>query len=117
MDNGTDQDSPILAVVFLTSAGQVITKSALRDFRQNVLENDDIFRSEFLSNVVFYGGGQDEVELEAGVIEELGAEDKPHTFSWRAKPLPPVPPLVHTCSSSAEPGSLGECTSTSTTSS
>jgi hypothetical protein len=59
----------VLALVYLAKPGRIISRSALREFRATKLEKDDVFRSAFYSNIVFYGSKQ----IEPDAIEELAA--------------------------------------------
>ncbi len=58
-------------MVYLTSPGQTISKTALRDFRNSTLDRDDIFQAEFFSNVVFYGSEEEDLQIESDALEEL----------------------------------------------
>lgn len=60
-------------LVYTTVAGQSITKAAIRQFRANVLDKDDVFRSSFYTNLIFYGGKQHEIEIEPEAFSELAA--------------------------------------------
>ncbi|OQD97658.1 hypothetical protein PENSOL_c011G00231 [Penicillium solitum] len=55
-DISFEGEGPALVLVYTTVAGQSITKAALRQFRANVLDKDDVFRSSFYANLIFYGG-------------------------------------------------------------
>ncbi|KAF2753095.1 amidase [Pseudovirgaria hyperparasitica] len=66
-------DGPSLAVVYLVTSGQKVSRKNLRDFRENVLDKDDIFQPEFCRNVVFYGGDESELDVTDDAIEELDA--------------------------------------------
>ncbi|KAJ5697591.1 amidase, partial [Penicillium malachiteum] len=60
-----------LVLVYITIAGQSVTKAALREFRTKVLDKDDVFHPEFYTNVVFYGNKKDEIEIEPEAYNEL----------------------------------------------
>ena len=60
-------------LVYTTVAVQSITKTALRQFRANILDKDDVFRSEFYANLIFYGGKKHEIEIEPEALSELAA--------------------------------------------
>ncbi|KAG8533084.1 uncharacterized protein KY384_001867 [Bacidia gigantensis] len=64
-------DDPTLLIVYLTSPGDRISKSALLDFRTNVLDRDDVFQPEFCSNIVYYGSKKDDLEIEPDALEQL----------------------------------------------
>ncbi|OHE97502.1 glutamyl-tRNA(Gln) amidotransferase [Colletotrichum orchidophilum] len=66
-----DDDSLALVLVYTTSPGQVITKSALRKFRSDVLDRDDVFRAEFFSNIVFFGAKEKDLRVEPGALNEF----------------------------------------------
>ncbi|KAF4764335.1 hypothetical protein HAV15_000346 [Penicillium sp. str.  len=66
-------EGPALVLVYTTVAGQSITKAAIRQFRANVLDKDDVFRSSFYTNLIFYGGKQHEIEIEPEAFSELAA--------------------------------------------
>jgi hypothetical protein len=74
-DNGTT-----LVLVYLTKPGQSISRLALREFRTNSLEKDDIFRPEFYCNIVFYGSKKEDLHIEPGALEELAAWKNTSTF-------------------------------------
>lgn len=59
--------------MYLTKPGQNISKSALREFRANILDQDDVFQPEFYCNLVFYGSMKDELQIEPDALEELAA--------------------------------------------
>ncbi|PSN64376.1 hypothetical protein BS50DRAFT_636567 [Corynespora cassiicola Philippines] len=70
-----------LILVYPVTPGLRISTSALRDFRTNTLQRDDVFQPDFCHNVVFYGSKEDGVEVEPGALEELQAWDvKTRTF-------------------------------------
>jgi hypothetical protein len=70
-----------LVLAYLTKPGQSISKSALRDFRANTLDQDDVFHPKFYCNVVFYGSKEDDLQIEPGALEELAAwNTKTSTF-------------------------------------
>jgi hypothetical protein len=72
-------NTPLLALVYLTKPGQVISRSSLREFRTTKLEQDDVFHSAFYSHFVFYGSKQEDLQVEPDVIEELVEWD---TKTW-----------------------------------
>ncbi|OQD66177.1 hypothetical protein PENPOL_c005G02364 [Penicillium polonicum] len=72
-DISFDGELPALVLVYTTVAGQSITKTALRQFRANILDKDDVFRSEFYANLIFYGGKKHEIEIEPEALSELAA--------------------------------------------
>jgi hypothetical protein len=57
-DNGTT-----LVLVCVTKSGQSISRLALREFRTNSLEKDDVFRPEFYCNIVFHGSKKEDVHI------------------------------------------------------
>ena len=70
-----------MALVYKTAAGQNITKQALREFRANALDQDDVFRSEFYGNVVFYGSKKADFRVEPDALDELAVWNvKTQTF-------------------------------------
>lgn len=76
-----DVNTPVLVLVYLTKPGQIISTTALRNFRATSLEQDDVFHSEFYANIVFYGSKEDSLQIEPDAIEELEAwSTKTRTF-------------------------------------
>ena len=68
--------------MYLTTPGQSISKSALREFRAQILDRDDVFQPEFCCNAVFYGSKNDEIHIEPDALEELSAwHTETHTFA------------------------------------
>jgi hypothetical protein len=59
--------------LYPTGNGDKITKSLLEDFREDCLENDDIFQPAFLEHFVFYGADKSSVELQPSVINLLAS--------------------------------------------
>ena len=59
--------------MYLTTPDDIISKSALLEFRTHVLDRDDVFQREFCSNIVFYGSKEGDLELKSDVLEQLGA--------------------------------------------
>jgi hypothetical protein len=57
--------------------GRNITKGALQEFRDNVLDRDDVFRPEFCSNIVFVGAHEADVNILPDALDELA--------SWQVK--------------------------------
>ncbi|PGH09380.1 hypothetical protein AJ79_05692 [Helicocarpus griseus UAMH5409] len=47
--------TPTLILVYRTEQGQAVSGSALRHFRTDTLDQDDVFQPEFFSNIVFSG--------------------------------------------------------------
>jgi hypothetical protein len=75
-DNGTT-----LVLVCVTKSGQSISRLALREFRTNSLEKDDVFRPEFYCNIVFHGSKKEDLHIEPGALEELAMwKTKTRTF-------------------------------------
>lgn len=67
--------------MYLTTPGDIISKSALLDFRSNVLDRDDVFQPEFCSNMVYYGSEKDDLEVKPDALEQLAAwHTKTQTF-------------------------------------
>lgn len=99
-------------LVYTTVAGQSITKAAIRQFRANVLDKDDVFRSSFYANLIFYGGKQHEIEIEPEAFSELAAWNV-QTQSFLAAPRSEFL-LDHMCWREAKPGNHGEYMMTST---
>ncbi|KAJ2980269.1 hypothetical protein NQ176_g2746 [Zarea fungicola] len=64
-------DSHTLALVYVTNAGETVSASALQEFRAGRLSRDDVFRSEFAENVIFYGSDEAGLVIEPEAIQEL----------------------------------------------
>ncbi|KAI1411459.1 amidase [Hypoxylon sp. FL1857] len=80
-DAGFNGDDIAPVLVYPTTPGETISRSALQDFRTNVLDRDDVFQPVFFSNVVFYGSERGDVTLEPDALEELNAwNTKTQTF-------------------------------------
>ncbi|KAK1961465.1 amidase [Colletotrichum sublineola] len=76
-----ENDFLALVLVYTTSPGQVITKSALHRFRSEVLDQDDVFRAEFFSNIVFFGAKEKDLRVERGALNEFDDDHvKSQTF-------------------------------------
>ncbi|RHZ68074.1 hypothetical protein CDV55_107783 [Aspergillus turcosus] len=71
--DAADSEVPLLVLVYKTTAEQTITQSALREFRANVLDKDDVIRSEFWANVVFYGAEEKDINIAPEACDELAA--------------------------------------------
>jgi hypothetical protein len=69
-DNG-EASAPILFMVYTTEPGQIISREALRNFRANVLDRDDIFQNAFGTHVVFYGSSEQDIQIASDASEEL----------------------------------------------
>lgn len=78
--------------MYVTQPGQKISKSALRDFRANTLDQDDIFQPAFYCNVVFYGSKKEELQIEPDALEELSAWNTKTWKSVTGKPAAKVVP-------------------------
>lgn len=63
-------------MVYLTQPGQSISKTLLRDF---CINQDNVFRPEFLSHVVFYRYKEDNLIVYPEMVDKLKAWD---TQSW-----------------------------------
>ncbi|KAL8882801.1 MAG: hypothetical protein Q9198_000261 [Flavoplaca austrocitrina] len=66
-----DGEAPILVLVYKTTAGQSITKCALREFRAKALDKDDVFQPAFCHNAVFYGAKKADLQIEPDALNEL----------------------------------------------
>lgn len=67
--------------MYLTTPGQCISRSALREFRATILDRDDVFQPEFCCNIIYYGSKKDSLYLEPDALEELAAwHTKTQTF-------------------------------------
>jgi len=67
--------------VYQTTPGQSISKSALREFRTNILNRDDVFQPKFCQNVVFYGANKTDIQIEPDAVDELAIwNTKKHIF-------------------------------------
>ncbi|EEQ86219.2 amidase [Blastomyces dermatitidis ER-3] len=71
LDFESSNNDPTLALVYITKPGQTVSGSALRQFRTDTLDRDDVFQPEFFSNVIFYGCKEAEFCLEPDAREEL----------------------------------------------
>ncbi|KAF2811178.1 uncharacterized protein BDZ99DRAFT_519839 [Mytilinidion resinicola] len=71
LDIKVEGDAPTLVLVYTTAAGQEVTKSALRKFRTDALERDDVSQPSFYRNFVFYGGKKADISLEPNAQDEL----------------------------------------------
>lgn len=57
--------------MYVTNAGETVSASALQEFRAGRLSRDDVFRSEFAENVIFYGSDEAGLVIEPEAIQEL----------------------------------------------
>ncbi|KAF2240746.1 amidase [Trematosphaeria pertusa] len=74
-------DAVALVLVYVVAAGHKISMSALRDFRANILERDDVFRPDFYHNLVFYGSKKEDVHIDPDALDELAVWNvKTQTF-------------------------------------
>ncbi|KAF4453902.1 protein fluG [Fusarium austroafricanum] len=72
LDSGNPGDGePKLFVVYVTKPSNTISKSALQEFRSSILDRDDVFQADFLTNIIFYGAKEEDVELESDALNEL----------------------------------------------
>jgi hypothetical protein len=55
----------------------VISQSSLRNFRTTILDQDDVFQSKFLTNVIFYGSKREDLHLDPSTFQEL--------FDWETE--------------------------------
>ncbi|KAJ5471030.1 amidase [Penicillium desertorum] len=70
-------DDTALALVYQIKPGQVISQSSLRNFRTTILDQDDVFQSKFLTNVIFYGSKREDLHLDPSTFQEL--------FDWETE--------------------------------
>lgn len=75
-----DSHTPVLVLVQCTAPGQTISKSTLQDFHTNVLDRDDVFRSEFYRNVIFYGARKGDLNFEPDASEYLVSRGTDNTY-------------------------------------
>ncbi|KAJ4291680.1 hypothetical protein N0V90_009575 [Kalmusia sp. IMI 367209] len=68
-----------LILVYPTKPGQTVSGTALQKFRNNVLEHDDVFHSDFYHILIFYGSGQEDIEVKDDALEEIKSW---HTKEW-----------------------------------
>ncbi|KAL1839463.1 hypothetical protein VTJ49DRAFT_1472 [Mycothermus thermophilus] len=68
---GFDDGTTALALAYTTVAGQNITRSALREFRRNVLDRDDVFQAGFCTNLIFVGAKATDFEIAPDAFDEL----------------------------------------------
>ncbi|KAJ6178047.1 amidase [Penicillium mononematosum] len=74
-------DDTALALVYRSTPGQVISQSSLRNFRTTILDQDDVFQSEFLTNVIFYGSKREDLHIDPSTFQELlDWETEKHIF-------------------------------------
>lgn len=66
--------APVL--VYVTSPGQKISSSILKEFEETVLDQDDVFQPEFFRNVVFYGHSKANLQVDPDIESHL-------KFHWR----------------------------------
>ncbi|KAI0166570.1 amidase [Xylariaceae sp. FL1272] len=88
--------STVLSFVYPIESRQVITASALQEFRKQVLECDDVFHPRFYTTVVFYGSKKEDVNLEPEAQDVLRSWS---TVFWvfieaGTDPKPPPGPYV-----------------------
>ncbi|KAJ8125793.1 hypothetical protein O1611_g7845 [Lasiodiplodia mahajangana] len=67
--NGTT--APVLFIVYQTKPEQILTREALKIFRENVLDRDDVFQPAFAAQVVFYGSSERELRMSEDATREL----------------------------------------------
>ncbi|PGH19536.1 hypothetical protein AJ80_03871 [Polytolypa hystricis UAMH7299] len=85
-------NAPTLVLVYITIPGQNVSKAGLRQFRTTTLDRDDVFQSEFYTNVVFYGSKEADLQLEKGTLEELAAWNTKEWIFLEGNPAAKVAP-------------------------
>ncbi|OAA70229.1 amidase [Cordyceps fumosorosea ARSEF 2679] len=68
---GLDATSHALALVYPTTPGESVSVSSLREFRTKTLEPDDVFQSDFATNLIFYGSDEKNLHIEPDTAAEL----------------------------------------------
>ncbi|OAR02180.1 hypothetical protein LLEC1_06508, partial [Akanthomyces lecanii] len=105
---GFHATSHALALVYPVTPGEIISASALRDFRANTLGRDDVFQPAFATNLIFYGSDETDLVIEPDALAELK--------SWnvgRHYALASNPPTSSCTVARGPPGSRGEFTTIS----
>ncbi|KAI0110841.1 amidase [Nemania sp. FL0031] len=69
--------APVPFIVYRTKPEQIMTREALKVFRETILDRDDVFQPAFATHVVFYGNGEQRLEMSKDAVEEL--------LDWGAK--------------------------------
>ena len=84
-------DSIVPALIISTSPGDEITRGSLQRLRKEYLDKDDVFQPAFCTTVIFYGSGEDEVDLShdaANVLATWNTKDWAFVPRGLARPAP-----------------------------
>lgn len=84
---GFDVTSHALALVYPVTPGEIISASALRDFRANTLARDDVFQPDFATNLIFYGSDETNLVIEPDAQEELKSWNVRRHYTLASNPL------------------------------
>lgn len=91
-DAGFNGEPPTLVLALATTVGKNITKSALQEFRTNVLDPDDVFRPEFYTTAVFVGAKEADFRIEPDALDQLAAWNVKSKTFVAGDPAVPVAP-------------------------
>lgn len=59
------------ALVYVTNPGQKISSSILEEFKETVLDKDDVFQPQFFCNVLFYGHPKADLQVDPDIEIQL----------------------------------------------
>lgn len=93
---GIDACEPSLVTLIKVRPGQTLEKSSFEVYITTSLQNDDVFRVQFLTNIAFYGANKEDVHFGAGVdhlfdLWRTKRVDFIHTFDSSIESFPPGP--------------------------